>query len=720
MSTKPPQPPNPVPEEDLNLHEDFSPVIAENGLIRQPKAPEMNEESLPAFLTRLDTLQDLVALRRLEQQEQTGHLEQSPATTAPLAGEDAQRTVAGEKESFVPLEGEDAQRADEGESKLKNNPYKNNTDLSPAATTFLTVREPETTALVPVSKLTLARRIKLLKRKRQRKRRLAARAKKRAAQAAVPPKTPKQQPSPARPSRWKWVFVLLLLLFLGGVSGLVPVEKIPLLRNLAYAMGFDKNDTSRISFLRALLTWTDKTIGLPGNWSNEAGENYLWARWDKSSRTGGVQADETDATGLNARFARADSQTSLIDMKALQALQLKKGYVLDGVRGAVKLTPGQEEADLGPAVVRDDKVNVRTEANRDKGEVFFGSDRAAVNRNFKDGYDSTKMLAKIKNPHIADGKPIDWLLNTTQQLMQTNSPLGGLNRQLEGSHVSWGSGLANLGEQKPHRDLYSAWITSRMGNRTPNIMLKKSLADVGFLGADMPTMASTALGGGVQIESTSFQEDQEAWKEYLEFERRCKEELGAHSLKIDKALEDFGKFRDKPGYPTTCDEMLNSNSSNFLQNVKANVQSACTQLRENYKALERNCAMAISEGTDCKNITTEKYEDFWKQDQAYCEDKLKELKENCKKANQGTDCDAATLENYKKTADWQKVSTKNGKDIENTVKEDGSQFATLIRGKEIEPGKWVAEDQNKEGDPSQQLENVRRSIGENISPVFKK
>ena len=39
MSENKPTPPNSVPEEDLSLHEDFAPIIAENGLIRQPKVP---------------------------------------------------------------------------------------------------------------------------------------------------------------------------------------------------------------------------------------------------------------------------------------------------------------------------------------------------------------------------------------------------------------------------------------------------------------------------------------------------------------------------------------------------------------------------------------------------------------------------------------------------------------------------------------------------------
>lgn len=718
MSTKPPKPPNPVPEEDLSLHENFSPIIAENGLIRQPKAPEVEVDSLPDFLTRLDTLQDLVELRHAEQAEQKAQNVQEQTSTSPLAEKDAPR--ADEEEinlSTFPLRG----KMSEGQMRGKVNneePYHNSATSLPAATTFLTVRQANTTALVPASKLTLARRITLLKRKRQHKRRLAERAKQRAAQAAaVPPKTPKstsKNQTPKRPSRWKWALAILLFLFLGGISGLVPVEKIPLLRNLAYAMGFDKTDTSRISFLRALLTWTDKTVGLPGNWSDEEGENYLFARRERAQSAGGAaQEDGPGLLSLNARLDRAGGQTSLIDMQALNALQRKKGYALDGVQGAVKLTPGQEEANLGPATVRDAQVNVRTEANRDKGEVFFGSDNSAVNRNFKDGYDSTKALAKIKNPHIADGKPIDWLLNTTQQLMRTNSPLGGLNRQLSATRVSWGNSAAALGEQKPHKDLYYAWITSRMGNRTPNIMLKKSLVDTGFLGADMPTMASTALGGGVQIDAVSFQEDQESWKEYLEFERKCKEALGTRGEEIDKALKDFKEFYVKPpDYPTTCYDMLNSDSGKFLQEVEKKVQDTCNSLSKNYEALGQECAMAISKGTDCGKIKIDDgYKKSWEDDQEHCKGKLKE---KCKEYY-GAECDDVVLNDYKNSSPWKKENVKTEKiaGIQAAGEQDEHKFATLIRGKEIEPGKWVAEKE-------EQLDHVRQTIGNNISDVFKK
>ncbi len=606
MSTKPPKPPNNVPEEDLSLHEDFAPIIAENGLIRQPKAPEVREESLPAFLTQLDTLQDLVQLRQAEQAEQQKQqTEQHPEMEKP-------KPQAATEKPILDLE----------ENTLSEKPAQ--TALVLTSTHLPTVRAAQTTALIPVSKLTLARRLKLLKRKRQHKRRLAARARLRAAQAAqtaVPPKMPRQKsasaqnPAPKRPSRWKWAFVLLLLLFLGGISGLVPVEKIPGLRNLAYAMGFTKDDTARMSFLRALLTWTDKTIGLPGNWSGEGANASLLAQVrGEASDSAGAGSDGVALPGLNS-MSRGGGKTSLIDMQALNALQRQKGYALDGVRGAVKLTPGQEEADLGPAVVRDDKVNVRTEANRDKGEVFFGSDTSAVNRNFKDGYDSSKTLAKVKNPHIADGKPIDWLLNTTQRTLKAEGGLGGLNKQLDGTKVGWGDSIVDVGEKKEHKDLYHAWITSRMSKYTPNVMLKKGLADSSFLGAAIPTMASNVLSfTGIQVDLGAMQEDESAWKEYLEWEKNCREELMGQNgggKMVEGAINTFNDlFPEDPigaktskrakGYnldfPKNCEE-AEAGGAGYISNLDV-ISSSCKKAQEGYRKLRDVCHMVIPEPHD--------------------------------------------------------------------------------------------------------------------------
>ena len=60
-----------VPEEDLDLHEDFKPIIAENGLIRQPSSSQEDHTTgtdlAGRTFTHMDTVQDLVQIRSAEE-----------------------------------------------------------------------------------------------------------------------------------------------------------------------------------------------------------------------------------------------------------------------------------------------------------------------------------------------------------------------------------------------------------------------------------------------------------------------------------------------------------------------------------------------------------------------------------------------------------------------------------------------------------------------------
>ena len=741
MSNKPPQPPNSVPEEDLSLHENFAPIIAENGLIRQKKAPEVNEESLPAFLTRLDTLQDLVELRHAEQEEQEKQQEhkQTAAQETPvpaqnnsvstlpakedssavekpvldLADSVSQQTIDSEQTQETPAVTKEVATlvTDIQETIPENLPTEPAPNFSEATSADLpTALRELSTEIVPVSEKTLT---KTKKKSKSRSANKKPQAKKSAQQASatgqdgVPPNNPDQTPqqSAKRRRRWPWVLAVLLCLFLGGISGLVPVEKIPVLRELAYAMGFSKDDTSRMSFLRALLTWTDKNIGLPGNWGGDGVEGpSLLARGGVGEGRSATGSD-ADTAGLNIRVDRAGGKTSLINMQALNELQRKKGYALDGVRGAVKLNPGQEEADLGPAVLRDDAVNVRTESGRAQGDVYFGSDNSAINRNFKDGYDSVKTLARVKNPHIANGVPIDWLTNMTKRTMKTDTALGGVNKELNGTQVAWGSDVADVGEQKPHRDLYHAWITSRMSKYTPNLMLKKGLADSAFLGADIPTTASNVLSfTGIQVDMDSLQTDQKEWNEYLEWEKVCKEELSdkGASGKIDNAINEYNnlfvQFNDKAtpnvGFPQDCspDGLSAQKQSEFVGKISTIVK-LCNTVTNGYNVLREKCDMHSFEGS-CDTTIVQTYSTKWSSFQGYCEDKYKEAEEAWKKAwcqAHKQQCEDGDGPPDYPWPEWVNTDSKkytqtawnNGRSIEDDVKQDtgadSEYFAAVIR-----------------------------------------
>lgn len=520
-------------------------------------------------------------------------------------------------------------------------------------------------------------------------------------QMVPPPNTP-QQPSEKphkRKRRWLWVLAALLALFLITVGGFVPVENIPILRNIAHAMGFTPEQAKKMSFLRALLTWTDKTLGLNGKLSagpTIEGESRLFST--RPGEEGTATGEEGEDAALKGKMARYTGKTSLFDMRALNELQRSKGRRLDQISGTVLLLPGQKAETR--AAMRDTEVTVRTEANRDKGEVYFGSDASAINREFNDGYDSIKTLKKVANPHIADGNPIDWLEQMSSRMMKADTGLMGIDKELKTSVVGWKNENGEVGNNKPLRDLYHAWITSRMSNYTNSIMLKKSLADSSFLGAAIPSHASESLTfGGVRVDTDSLENDQEGWKEYLEFEKNCKEELmatGHGGPMVQNAVDSFnnlfpetnwsGTAPENANFPTSCKGVLNSSyeKSTFFKNTVSVIRKACHDMVDGYKKLETSCKMAVDYVTnrcDSNNIVGDvraHYQARYTAFQSYCKEKYcKEQEEAYNEAHKNDDppapafvCDASNLtgdnwqnsDNYKESCESGCFSTHNTAD----------------------------------------------------------
>ncbi len=716
MSENKPTPPNSVPEEDLSLHEDFVPIIAENGLIRQPKVPA-EEEILEGTLTRIDTFQDLVQLRRAEKEKTLPPQPVPQELSTQEANQElpeAERTFAISNEGSKPQldltesadsvnEKKDSQETREFSSSLEGeggrSPDEGENTLEESTTTLPAVIPAVNTALVSV------RKTKNRKKNLSNKKPKSKKQKKNTANVS-PTDTSSVSGAEKEKSnrRWAWVVAVLCFLFLGGIVGVLPVERIPLLRNLAYAMGFSKDDTARMSFLRALLAWTDKTIGLPGNWSDDSSRTSLFAR-GRTANGGAEEDDDNYATGLNARMARAGGQTSLIDINALQKLQREKGRPLDVVRGAVMPKAGQEEAQADPARLRDGQVIVRTESTIVQGDVYFGSDAGAISRDLQDGYDSSKTLTKVKNPHISDGKPIDWLSNMAKKMIRATTSLAGVDRQVENTKVSWMSNVVDVGDEKEHRDLYHAWITSRMSKYTENNMLKKALADSSFLGADLPQTASNVLNfSGVQVDMESLNQDQKEWQEYLEWEKQCKEELkstGA-SGRIDNSInqynEMFSSFNEKAekdlGFPQDCNPNGGVNDakrrSRFAGRINK-ITNLCDSVTADYGVLGNKCLMQSFTGTCDKSIRNT-YQAKWDGFVQYCNAKYLEEEQKWKNdwcSKNKPRCDNGETPPPYPTEEWVAASKKytqeewNGQSIENEVLAetgaDSDYFSAVVR-----------------------------------------
>ena len=262
---------------------------------------------------------------------------------------------------------------------------------------------------------------------------------------------------------------------------------------------------------------------------------------------------------------------------------------------------------------------MRTESTRVQGDVYFGSDAGAINRDMRDAYDSSKTLTKVKNPHIADGNPIDWLSNMAQKMVRATNSLAGVDRELNNTKVNWASSVVDVGDKKEHKDLYHAWITSRMSKYTQNNMLKKALADSSFLGADIPTVASNVLTfGGIQVDAEQFSEDQQGWKEYMEFEKTCKEALNSAGARIQNEIKKFNdtvKDTSAWDFPKNCAEAYPVSSSygasKFSKNIRA-IYQACQNMDKDYQELENKCHLWVSRNSaNCSSDIEGTYERHW-------------------------------------------------------------------------------------------------------------
>ena len=634
-----------VPEEDLNLHENFQPIIAENGLIR-PNKSEIPEDItvLPdAMFTRIDTVQDLVQIRQAEEEQskqQAQPVEEVVPAAQPLPSEEEKTApVSPVQPQELPKSEEILQTAQEPEpapvKTVSTTPQES--ALPPAKTqvsssSALKPIVPEQTALaLPFLKPVVSK----FKKRKEKKKAL----KQQTTEQTVPSKQEITAGSPGKRKksyRWFWALAVLCFLFLGTVSGVVPVENIPFLRNLAYAMGFTKADTARMSFLRALLTWTDKTTHfdkLRGADGTSTGSSSWWARlWGKGIDSTAKEVE--DLAGLQARAQRSNATSSLLDINVLNALQRQKGTKLDQVRGSVVPIPGQEGNQAPSAVLKDDNVQVQTEANRKTGDVFFGSDANAQGRTDQTGFDSINAFKKVANPHIAGVSSTDWIQEMFLRMTRNNVSMGGESREVGGLRLNWGVDINSLDQKKGRRDLYAAWITSRMATHTENIFVKKALADTGFMGAALPSIATNVLGsGGVLIDVNSVQEDQKAWQAYLEFERKCKSAMATSGEKIESALERFRGIRDSSaaqlGYPGNCQEALGKTTvaeTPFANNTREMVQ-VCKELEAGYKALAEACEMKTGPSRiECNNESlTKEYDRALGQFQVACTNKRDQL-----------------------------------------------------------------------------------------------
>ena len=235
--------------------------------------------------------------------------------------------------------------------------------------------------------------------------------------------------------------VFLVLLLLGSV---VPVGKIPFLRNLAWAMGYSPEETENISFLKALLTWNEHNKIMNGERQDPDGSNVFAG----------------DSGSLKEQLEKAKA-SQLFNLRALNASLARQGRALDA------LATAYSQVDTGdgikrPGVAVPTNAVAKTQANStQQAEVYFGTDSSALARNPKDGFDSTQTLKKIANANIAGGSGTDWFMHAVDKARSMDSGLTALTQTLKK-----GGGLtplninADFNTNKARRDLYYVWLTS--------------------------------------------------------------------------------------------------------------------------------------------------------------------------------------------------------------------------------------------------------------------
>lgn len=455
--------------------------------------------------------------------------------------------------------------------------------------------------------------------------------------------------------------VFLVLLLLGSV---VPVGKIPFLRNLVWAMGYSSEETENISFLKALLTWNEHNKIMNGERQDPDGSNVFAG----------------DSGSLKEQLEKAKA-SQLFNLRALNASLARQGRALDALATAYSQVDTGDGIKRPGVAVPTDAV-AKTQANStQQAEVYFGTDSSALARNPKDGFDSTQTLKKIANANIAGGSGTDWFMRAVDKAKSMDSGLTALTQTLKK-----GGGLtplninADFNTNKARRDLYYVWLTSMAAKRAKNPGLSKMLAGAGFSGAEMPKRVfdSSGMAGGMGIDPNSMVAEMDSIKMALHQEEMCNATLKDTGGSIDEQISSsYEAIKSLPGsFPASCDDV----NGNFTNNL-AGIRNSCKAVEKAYSNLNSTCGVKMK-NAQTEKCTTLRLEDKYDTYSNYCEQE----KERCQTL--------ATLEEQeacmaarKKSADYEGVRPS---DIEATVND------TFARGADFFPepewGSSIGED----------------------------
>ena len=416
-------------------------------------------------------------------------------------------------------------------------------------------------------------------------------------QKAPAPVTPVTHGRPWYRSK-KGVTLAVILLILLGILSFVPGGKLPFLRHLMYAMGYSYEEGQKMSLLKGLLSWNEHSKIMRGELPDPNEISVFGA-------AGGALSSADKA------------QNKLIDINSVNAALAKRGQKGDYLQGSYNdpiynsARANGEKTDASVRVQKQD-VSANTQANNaQNADVYFGEDPSAIQRDKNDAFNSVDTLKKVANKPVEGFSGSTWLDRVIDKAVRSDTDLSTLANTIDrsGTTLAQLGNVAKAGDTKAKRDMYWAWLMGRIARRTPQTLLKKTLASTSFDGAELPRSVFTTSGfSGVGINPDDVVADMDSVQKYLDQDKDCQEALnrGMSAAGNENLGEKIGRL-NKSSFPATCSDIGGDNDT-YMGTLQS-IESSCSRMKSAYEQVQRGCATISLELSDdqCESTTLRSY-----------------------------------------------------------------------------------------------------------------
>lgn len=419
-----------------------------------------------------------------------------------------------------------------------------------------------------------------------------------------PENTPLQplEPSPRRAERhpaavvWAWlrrlrlktwvVLGLVFLLFL--IIFIIPAGRLPGIRNLAWMMGFSPQDTQSVSFGHALLTW----VGDGGSVSSRR-ELSLF---DRQNRAG---------------FNPAGPQSGLFDVLRVNAARRAQGLGAERVFGVSDAAEDPNRAAYRGAVSGLSAQAQEEVRARSAAEVYFGTDADQLARTDAEetstagSANTAKLHARANIVGGSGGN--NWLDASIERA--TRLSRGEMDQAMEkATHLhtplSQLNGSLTAGD-KNKQDLARVWLLSQAAHKAPQPMLKKQLAEAGYMAMEMPKKVYDSMGegSGIRMRGDEIMASFEEADKKLLSEEQCRDLGMQANSNIDATLasarEKISTVRNS--VPSSCAEV-----GAFADNISA-VKQNCKDINTTFSNMKMACGTKVKSEGSCQTVYLDAY-----------------------------------------------------------------------------------------------------------------